>query len=360
MAFAVAYSRADRLFHRMAFATPAIQLTAADIERIAFGDVWRNASATRPVFVTSLARAGTTLLLEILHELPELACHTYRDMPFILAPFLWSKISRPFRTQATTRERAHGDRVQIGFDSPESFEEVFWKSFWPSHYHKNRICLWTEAEEKHDATAFFIEHMKKIIVLRRPDREANTRYLSKNNSNIARLPLLARMFPDSSILILLRDPMEHALSLHRQHLNFTKMQASDPFVKRYMNDIGHYEFADLHRPFAFEELAALTEGRSIQSLDYWLAYWIAAFEHVVKTGGEALIVPYEEVCANGARALAPLCEKIGIATGTELEAATAHIRPVRHRAEKDIFDPSLVRRAEITYRALLELAHTQK
>jgi hypothetical protein len=354
MTYEINYSATDRLFHRIAFASPAIQQTAADIENMAFSANWKSASASKPIFITSLARAGTTLLLEILHKLPEMACHTYRDMPLILAPVLWSKISSRFRSQSTLRERAHGDGVQVSFDSPESFEEVFWKSFWPDHYKGSQIRLWGKQDIKLEATVFFREHMKKISVLRRPDNVENVRYLSKNNANIARLNCIPQMLPDATILIVLRNPLEHALSLHRQHLNFTKMQAEETFIKRYMDDIGHYEFGSLHRPFAFERLAGLTDAHQPESANYWLAYWIATFEHITRTKGDAIIVPYEKVCASGSGMLSSLCEKIDLSTGKALDAAMSHVRPVQYRADPDSFAPALVRQAKDIYQHLME------
>ena len=353
MAFEINYSATERLFHRIAFAAPAIQQTAADIEYTAFGSSWKSASASRPIFITSLARAGTTLLLEILHQLPELACHTYRDMPFILAPVLWSRLSSRFRSQTSVRERAHGDGIKVGFDSPESFEEVFWKSFWPAHYQGRQIRLWTQQDINPEASAFFREHMKKIIVLRRPGQLECGRYLSKNNANIARLDFIPRILPDATILIVLRDPLEHALSLYRQHLNFTRLQAENTFVKRYMEDIGHYEFGSLHRPFAFARLTELTGRYRPDSPDYWLAYWLAAFQHISETRGDAVIVPYEEICADSSDTVAQLCEKIGLNTGTVLTAATSQIRPVQYHADADKFNAALVTQARDIHQHLL-------
>ncbi|MFM8584267.1 MAG: hypothetical protein ACKOFW_22650, partial [Planctomycetaceae bacterium] len=36
----------------------------------------------RPIFLTGLARSGTTILLEELSRLPGVATHRYRDFPF--------------------------------------------------------------------------------------------------------------------------------------------------------------------------------------------------------------------------------------------------------------------------------------
>ena len=66
MAFEVTYSRMDRLLHRLAFAGRSVQLAAEDIESTAFARQFRDVPTARPVFVTSLARAGTTMVLETL------------------------------------------------------------------------------------------------------------------------------------------------------------------------------------------------------------------------------------------------------------------------------------------------------
>ena len=41
----------------------------------------------RPIYVTGLARSGTTILLETLARHPEVATHRYRDFPMLLTPY---------------------------------------------------------------------------------------------------------------------------------------------------------------------------------------------------------------------------------------------------------------------------------
>jgi len=79
------YSRLDRLTHRVAFGHRAVQDILAEIEATAFGKLWRDQPLVRPIFITSLPRAGTTLLLEVLARVVSVATHTYRDMPFVRA-----------------------------------------------------------------------------------------------------------------------------------------------------------------------------------------------------------------------------------------------------------------------------------
>lgn len=125
MAFEIAYSALDRMVHRLAFAAPAVQLAAAGIEASLLSGRFKDVAVGPPVFITALPRAGTTPLLSALSLFPSLAAQTYRDMPFVLAPLLWSRLGGAFRRGGAPRERAHGDGVAIGLDSPEASEEVF-------------------------------------------------------------------------------------------------------------------------------------------------------------------------------------------------------------------------------------------
>jgi hypothetical protein len=354
------YSLVDRLIHRIAFAAPPVQLTAADAESALFRTAFDGVRGSSPIFVTSLPRAGTTLLLEALHTFPSLAAHVYRDMPFVMAPLLWSRLTGAFHKQAELRERAHQDGMHIGYDSPEAFEEVLWRTFWPEKYEADRIELWQADDGKEPARAFFAEHMKKIIKLRRPDRARDGRYISKNNANIARLGLIRRMFPDASILVPFRDPVEHAISMLRQHRIFARMHVEQPFVRRYMADIGHYEFGALHRPIAFPGLDEVIADRDPFDADYWLAYWIAAFDYVLARRDGIILLSYEAACRDARRTLADICARVGIADeGVLPTAADRFGEPPQPRGNEVTVDPALSDRATALHASLIEAARTE-
>jgi hypothetical protein len=243
-----------------------------------------------------------------------------------MAPVLWARLSRAYRKPSELRERAHGDGIEVGYDSPEAFEEVLWRTFWREKYAPGGIALWRAEDDKPEARAFFAEHMKKIVALRRPDRIHDGRYISKNNANIARLDLVGRMFPDAKILLLLRSPLEHAYSLLRQHLNFLGMHKASAFTRTYMSDIGHYEFGELHRPIAFPLLDALTGGRDRRTIDYWLGYWIAAFEYVRSNLDRVIVVSYEQACIDPHGTLGDLCRQLDVADEGVLPQAAALFR----------------------------------
>src|SRR5439155_659317 len=73
------YSLLDRMLHRLAFGSSAVQLTAADVEATMYGSRYRKIVVQKPVFVTSIPRAGTTLVLQMLTDVASLATHKYRD-----------------------------------------------------------------------------------------------------------------------------------------------------------------------------------------------------------------------------------------------------------------------------------------
>lgn len=354
------YSPLDRAIHRLAFSSRTIQLSAADIERALFGRQYKNIEISRPVFITSLPRAGTTLLLEIFSRVPGFATHRYRDMPFILAPLLWQEISRHFRKQARLKERAHGDGMKVGYDSPEAFEEVIWRNFWPQKYQDDRILPWASDEAGRDEfREYFVEHMQKIIAVRAKEQAQVSRYVSKNNANIARIGLIRELFPDAVILVPFRRPVDHAASMLRQHMNFLSRHAEDPFAKKYMHDIGHFEFGQLHRPICFN-----TDGKSQhvtvggpETLDYWLAYWIDAFGHIVAQREHVMLLSYEKACTHGAATLEVLAEKIDQGFASIIADSTSIFRaPPKYEKESEIHNRNTLECANALHRQLLEMS----
>lgn len=357
----VNYTALDRVFHRIAFSVPTIQQTAAEIEHHMYGKLVSGVEARAPVFITSLPRAGTTLLLESLRQFPEFATHSYRDMPFILAPMFWSRLSGSFHKKAELNERAHRDGMMIGYDSPEAFEEVIWLKYWPEKYDRGTISLWTQDDESAQGQRFFADHMKKIVYLRGLDRSRSQgRYLSKNNANIARLDLLGSMFPDARILIPFRDPVGHAASMLRQHVNFCALHESEPFVRRYMSDIGHFEFGELHRPIGFPGSAPDLTGLDIGTLDYWVAYWIAAFDYLAGLASNQIrFVGYESLCKNPREEFAKTVSWLGLEDQGLVDKVAESIRPLRANGEDaGRLDPDLKRRALDIHQRLLEAAET--
>ena len=290
------YSILDRALHRLAFSTIEIQKGLADLEDKVYSKDLARMGIDRSVFITSLPRAGTTLLLDVIASTGSFGSHTYRDLPFLLMPLLWNTISSGGgKRNGIEIERAHGDGMTIGYDSHEAFEEVLWRAYWPHKYLEDRILTWEEEDrDPHDEfDSFFRSHIRKLLLLR-----GATRYTSKNNANISRIPKLLAMFPDATVVVPFRRPVDHAVSMWRQHQNFTQIHADEPFTRRYMNDIGHFDFGANLRPIDFDGWTDCDCPGSPGEVGFWLRYWCVAFEHILKLAKlvPVALVNYDRLC----------------------------------------------------------------
>lgn len=323
------YSVMDRLLHRVAFNTYVAQIPVANIESYVFAKQLASCKNDRPVFITALPRAGTTLLLECFARIAQFASHCYRDMPFVLTPCLWNSFSSAFRQASELLERAHGDGMFINVHSPEALEEVMWKTFWRQHYRSDRIIPW-QNEEHDEFEEFFRNHMRKIILLRREKDAPAARYVSKNNLNIARIRMLHQCFPDSVIIVPFREPLHHTASLLEQHRNFLRIHAKDPFASEYMRAIGHFDFGQNLCPIDFDSWLDKRESKDAEDLAFWLEYWLASYRHLLKKNVDIVhFFNYQAFCEDPAHGLHMLANATGIRDPDALLLAAPRIRLAR-------------------------------
>jgi len=351
------YSSLDRLLHRVAFRTSIAQVSLADFEDRMFAKQLAGCNPKRPVFITALPRAGTTLLLTCIARLPDFASHTYRDMPFVLTPCLWNRFSARFKQTTELRERSHGDGMMIGPDSPEALEEVLWKTFWRKHYRRDRIVPW-KTERQAEFHEFFEHHMRKIILLRKGDDASQTRYVSKNNLNIARIAWLRQRFPDSTTIVPFRDPLQHAASLLRQHQNFLKIHKQDRFASEYMRAIGHFDFGANLRPVDFDNWIDQRTTESPEEIGFWLEYWVACYRHLLSADTASChFIHYDELCTNPERGLRKLAELTGTHHPELLVSSATEIHPLNAReVSVGTASESLLREADTCYQELRSIA----
>lgn len=353
------YTTTDQFFHVMAFSSPAVLKIASRVEDLLLSTPPQEPSAP-PIFITSLARGGTTPLLNALHDIPGIATHTYRDMPFLTAPNLWSRLAGGQKRHVDRHQRAHGDGLEIDLDSPEAFEEVIWKMFWPEKFRDSSIALWRAEDRKLDADQFLKRHMAKIIRARLAQGKevpVNTtaRYCSKNNGNIARLAYLVQSFPECRIVVPLRRPECHAASLLRQHQNFLRLQADDDFIRRYMRDIGHFEFGQIHKPIQFPGFEA--ERYDPTTGDYWLDYWIHAFHEILLHSDKCIFVLQDDLRTSPQTTMKALCSALDLAHGSL--QFTAYFRSVPDETRTDLYNQRLYKEASELYRVFEELAQSK-
>lgn len=305
------YDLASRLLHKLALGHPSVGELCFDIELSIKRNELDSCVDRQHVFVSGLARSGTTILMRALHDTGEFASLTYRDMPFVLAPNIWSKIVGCSQRNMDKEVRAHDDGILVDFDSPEALEEVFWRTFAGGSYiRKDKLLphtIDTETIEK------FRDYVSLIML-----RYGKSRYLSKNNNNLLRLDSIRAAFPNATVLVSFRAPMQHAYSLLKQHQGFIKKNIDDPFTKKYMGWLAHHEFGSNHRPFEWSERQY--PATEIGTVDYWLAQWVASYSAILKklnTHPEGiLLIGYELLCSDTERVWRTLLDRLNIGSQT--------------------------------------------
>ena len=265
------YSWLQQKLHQFALSSKFMREVMFDVESSAIST---NQTNDNHVFVAGLARSGTTILLNAIYESNEFASLSYKDMPFVLAPNLWSKLSFN-KKDIDLFERAHGDGIKVSTESPEAFEEVFWMTFDKSD---------KDTKEKFKNYVQLINH-----------KYQKKRYLSKNNQNIRRVDFISKTFQDSKILIPFRNPIQHAYSLLSQHKRFIEDSQKDKFISNYMKWIGHTEFGPNYIPIHVKNLCFEDD----MSINHWLEQWYLTYKHCfenLKNNENVYFICYEKLC----------------------------------------------------------------
>lgn len=279
----------------------------ADLESVVVKQEIGQRAVDRPVYVTSLPRSGTTILTEMLERHPDLTSHRYSDFPNVWTPYWRNYLLKRSRIRTPKmKERAHGDRIQVNNDSPESVEEVLWMHFFP-FLHDAAVNNVLNGHVRSDAfDRFYTQHILKLLAVRNA-----VRYLSKANYNISRIRYLLELYPDAKFLIPVRDPVHHIASLARQHAHFSRASQADPRIPLQLAMSGHFEFGPQRVPVNFgnqEETQAILgcwdQGRETEG---WARYWAATYHHILdqlegfpELREACLLFRYEELCAHSA------------------------------------------------------------
>ncbi|MBI5218333.1 MAG: sulfotransferase [Bacteroidia bacterium] len=289
------YNFLMRLFHRTALGSKTISEISFDIEKSIFLRKHINRITDgNHLFVSGLSRSGTTALIRCLYETKRFASLTYADMPFVLAPNLWRKL-RSGQTNTEYKERAHKDGIFINSESPEAFDEVFWKVFLNDNYIREDRLLINDISS--EIIGWFGNYIDLILIKNYQGNKL--RYLSKNNNNILRLSPILKNFPNSRVIIPFRNPLQHALSLLNQHHNFCNIHKKNRFALNYMNWIGHHEFGLNHKPFFLDNDVIFGQmlKYDTEDINYWLLNWLNYYTYVLNHYAETCIMfSHERFC----------------------------------------------------------------
>ena len=318
------YSFLSKILHHLALGNNFIPEMLHDIELTIFKKKLELNNLKPHIFVCGLPRSGTTILMRYLYETKEFASLTYRDMPFVVLPNLWSKISNRIKSNPY-KERIHDDKISINIDSPEALEEIFWRVKLQKNYiYSNKLI-------EHTVDEFTINEFKNFISLILYKYKKKL-YLSKNNNNLLRLESIIRTFPNCIILIPFRDPFQQANSLLNQHKHFTKIQSRDKFVKKYMTYLVHHEFGLDHRPYEFVKKDRAEIDK--YSIEYWLNQWAEVYAHLSQEKfsqkNNIVYINYEYLCKNAESVLKYIKKRINLKNlifkGSEFEFSLKKIQ----------------------------------
>lgn len=259
----------------------------------------------RPIYVTGLARAGTTIVTELIHAHPDVTSHHYADFPLVDVPFWrnWLHV-RTRVAKPEPVERAHRDRIMVTEDSPEAVEEWLWRAHFP-HRHDPTVDQRLGPADRNPAfDRAYRDHIRKLLLVR-----GARRYLAKGNYNIARLAYLLALFPTARFVVPVRDPVAHVASLAKQHALFLAAARDDPRTRFQLRASGHFEFGcDRTATHCGDEAATraiLAAWAGGDEAGGWACLWAATYGYLLdqlaadRALAEAvLLVPYADLCAN--------------------------------------------------------------
>ena len=336
------YSFLQKLFHKVILNNDNFLNISYDLEKYFSKKNLKN-FVSQKLFITGYARSGTTILLNNLYQTGKFRSFTYDDMPFIMSPRL-NKFFKFFKNSNQKIKRAHGDEIKINNNSPEAFEEVFWKNRLKNHYIKETYL------EENKVLDYLLEEFSYFI---NSTNLENKIYLSKNNNNILRVKNITDI-AESLTLILFRKPTFQSESLLNQHINFCDLQKKDKFILDYMNSIGHYEFGNNHKVFLNEKIL----NDNLSDVNYWLYQWIKVYEYLLefkkrnKDKKNVFFLSYES-CADNTKLVE---EKINNFFGTKINMKKIENKNKNenNRVDQIGFDNDLINYANKIYSEMNE------
>jgi hypothetical protein len=281
-------------------------------------------SPDEPIYITGLARSGTTLMLENIVQNPDCTSHRYRDFPMVFTPYIWNKLLSfcdLFTQISKKHERSHQDGVEISAKSPEALEEILWESFFADLHNDNIENILPENTQNKEFSQFYFQHINKLLLAR-----SSKRYVTKANYNITRLHYLLKLNNSSKAIIMVRDPVSHINSIVRQDRIFSESHRKNPKTKHFMHMSGHYEFG-LDKKLINIDVEKFTKiqkqfntGNDIKA---WAMYWSMVYNYAKSLieqlpKSNVMLCRYEDLCNDPKNTLKEIYQFCNLAPSNDL------------------------------------------
>ena len=276
-------------------------------------------SIDRPIYITGLARAGTTITLEMLGKHPDVATHKYLHMVLPYTPHWTQQIANQTPIMKSPVERLHKDRIVVTRDSPEAVEEIFWQKFFENIHDETNSNVLDGQVQNPQFETFYPNHIKKLLI----DQHA-TRYLAKNNYNVARMEYLQKLFPDVKFIVVIRDPFSHIASLIKQDRILKELEQENARLLDWTKIIGHREFGSARVCINFDDFSTAQKIRRLWDqrdtyIKGWSAYWAQTYSYIYRElqtkpnlAKASLIVRYEDLCESPEMTIDRIIEHIEV------------------------------------------------
>ncbi|MCA9538512.1 MAG: sulfotransferase [Myxococcales bacterium] len=289
---------------------PGLWATLARLEDALLWRRLRSVRLDRPVYITGMTRAGTTITLEMLARHPDAATFRYADLLCPHLPWLWDRlvVQRMGIDADQPQERPHRDRIMVTRASPEAGEEPLWIRGFPSVHDPSLPAVLDPAHPNRAFDRFYTATLRKLLLAR-----GKARYVAKANYNVTRVRYLLGLLPDARFIVMVRDPFEQIASMMKHDRVLAEIDAREPRAATVRAGMGHFEHGPARRPIhAGDATAVRTIQRAWAGGDAVRGYalhWRSIYSHVLEllddpaVAPHLLLVRYEDLIAAPGRTI---------------------------------------------------------
>ncbi|MFX0091159.1 MAG: sulfotransferase [Candidatus Hodarchaeota archaeon] len=304
-----------KFFHEF----PTLANTIHTIESFKLRKKMEEIDIDRPIYITGFARAGTTIVLEMLSQHPDVAAHRYLHMVLSYTPHWVQQIANLTPLMLSPVERVHKDGLLVTRDSREAVEEIFWQKFFKNPHDESKSNILGSHTKHPQFEIFYQNHIKKLII-----NQHATRYMSKNNYNIARMEYLQKLFPNVKFIILIRNPFDHIASLAKQDKILKELEIKDPRLLDWTKVIGHREFGSARVAINLDNFETIQRIRRLWNqrdtyIKGWAVYWAEVYSYVHRKlqtnpnlARASLLVRYEDLCESPEKTVDTIVDHIEV------------------------------------------------